>query len=218
VTSYTGRKPRETAASGRWIAPSCPAVPIVGAGQIDRSYIMKRILTLAAAAAATALGGFSAHAGCTDPRTLIADSVHQAPPTIVLPALARSGGRHTGAAGDLIVGTWLATYTVEGSAFGQAYIQWHSDGTEWENINLPINGGNICAGSWMQADSKHVSRNHWGWLYTKGKLTGYFNETETDAVTKNGTYSGTNEQKGYDLSGNLLFDVTGTSSAVYITP
>jgi len=178
---------------------------------------MKRILILAAAASAAMLSGFSAQAGCADPRSLVPGSAYRAPPTIVLPAGATSNASRSGDAGDL-VGTWLVTYIVEGNAFGQAYIQWHSDGTEWENINLPINGGNICAGSWMQVDGKHVSRNHWGWLYTKGKLTGYFNETETDAVTKNGTYSGTNEQKGYDLSGNLLFDVTGTSSAVYITP
>jgi hypothetical protein len=116
------------------------------------------------------------------------------------------------------VGTWLVTYTVEGNYFAQAYIQWHSDGTEWEDINLPISGGTVCVGSWTAVDAKHVARNHYGWLYTKGKLSGYFDETETNKVTPNGTYSGTNEQKGYDLNGNLLFDVTGTSSAVIITP
>jgi hypothetical protein len=116
------------------------------------------------------------------------------------------------------VGTWLVTYIVEGNPFGQAYIQWHSDGTEWENINLPVSGGDICMGSWTMVDAKHVARNHYGWLYTNGEVSGYFNETETDKVTRNGTYSGTNEQKGYDLNGNLLFDVTGTSSAVFIAP
>ena len=110
------------------------------------------------------------------------------------------------------------TYTVEGNAFGQAYIQWHNDGTEWENINLPLSGGNICVGSWKPVDSKHVSRNHYGWLYTNGELSGYFNETETNKVTRNGTYSGTNEQIGYDLNGNQIFDVMGTSSAILIAP
>ncbi|HEX4079449.1 MAG TPA: hypothetical protein VHX61_11335 [Rhizomicrobium sp.] len=179
---------------------------------------MQRILILAAAASTAALGCISAHAGCADPRTLVSGSVHRTTPTIVLPAAAASDIHRSGDAGDRIVGTWLATYTVEGNAFGQAYIQWHSDGTEWENINLPVDGGNICAGSWMKVDSKHVFRNHWGWLYTNGQLSGYFNETETDAVAHNGTYSGTNEQKIYDLNGNLLNDVTGTSSAVLIAP
>jgi len=176
---------------------------------------MKRTLILAAATAATALTGFSAYAGCADPR-LSADFRQM--PRISLPATTGSSRTHSGDAADNIVGTWLVTYTVEGNNFGQAYIQWHSDGTEWENINLPINGGNLCMGSWTAMDSKHIYRNHYGWLYTKGQVSGYFNETETDKVTRNGTYSGTNEQKGYDLNGNLLFDVTGTSSAVLITP
>ena len=162
---------------------------------------MKRPLTLAAAAAATALSGFSAHAGCADPRNTSAGQ-----PVISLPAASVAKTIRNGDAGRNIVGTWLVTYTVENNPFGQAYIQWHSDGTEWENINLPISGGNICMGSWKRIDVNNVSRNPWGWLYTDGNLSGYFNETETDTVTRNGTYSGTNEQKGYDLNGNLLFD------------
>ena len=43
-------------------------------------------------------------------------------------------------------GTWLVTYT--GGLAGQAFIQWHSDGTEWENIDFPILGGTICMGDW----------------------------------------------------------------------
>jgi hypothetical protein len=49
---------------------------------------------------------------------------------------------NNGKADDNIVGTWHVSYTVEGSPFAQAFIQWHSDGTEWENINLPVLGGN----------------------------------------------------------------------------
>ena len=178
---------------------------------------MKHSFTLAIAAAATVLSGFSAQASCADARTLLSGSRHQIP-QISLPAPAGTNAAHSGDARINIVGTWLVTYTVENNPFGQAYIQWHSDGTEWENINLPISGGNICMGSWKRIDVNNVSRNHWGWLYTDGNLSGYFNETETDTVTRNGTYSGTNEQKGYDLNGNLLFDVTGTSSAVRVTP
>ncbi|HEY2444881.1 MAG TPA: hypothetical protein VGI20_04000 [Rhizomicrobium sp.] len=176
---------------------------------------MKRILALAAVAAATALTSVSAYAACASSQSVDLRAIRQMP-QIALPAPA--GIVHHGNASDNIVGTWLATYTVEGNPFGQAYIQWHSDGTEWENINLPINGGNICMGAWKAVDLKHVSRNHWGWLYTNGTVSGYFNETETDRVTRSGTYAGTNEQKGYDLSGNLMFDVTGTSSAVLISP
>jgi hypothetical protein len=53
--------------------------------------------------------------------------------------------RHAGSLRDRIVGTWLVTY--EGAVTGQAFIQWHSDGTEWENINHPTLEGNICMGT-----------------------------------------------------------------------
>ena len=176
---------------------------------------MKRTLILAAATAADRSQQFFRPRRLRRPPRM--GAFRQMPPHIA-PGSARHEQMHSGDASENIVGTWLVTYTVEGNPFGQAYIQWHSDGTEWENINLPLSGGNICVGSWAEVDAKHVARNHYGWLYTNGDLSGYFNETETDKVTQNGTYSGTNEQKGYDLNGNLLFDVTGTSSAVLITP
>ncbi len=175
---------------------------------------MKSSLTLIAAASALILSGLSAQAGCADPRQ---KGQEIKLPSQLLQAVAQTGQRGRDASQN-IVGTWLVTYTVEGNPFVQAYIQWHDDGTEWENINLPVDSGNICMGSWKRVDSRHVYRDHWGWLYTNGTLSGYFNETETDKVGHDGTYTGTNEQKGYDLNGNPLFDVTGTSSAVKITP
>jgi hypothetical protein len=98
---------------------------------------------------------------------------------------------------DNIVGTWHVVYTPDGATAesGEAFIQWHSDGTEWENINYAVLGGNICLGSWKTVDESHVSRNHYGWLYnpTNGTLAGWFNETETDKVAWDGnSYTGTN--------------------------
>jgi hypothetical protein len=176
---------------------------------------MKLHFTVIAAASALMLSGISAEAACSGPGQNAAPQIRL--PQQMLQGLAQ---KHLGSgnASKDIVGTWLATYIVEGSPFGQAYIQWHSDGTEWENINLPVESGNICMGSWKQLDAKHVYRNHWGWLYTNGTVSGYFNETETDKVGRDGTYTGTNEQIGYDLNGNQIFDVTGTSSAVLINP
>ncbi|MEP6968416.1 MAG: hypothetical protein ABI906_10080, partial [Pseudomonadota bacterium] len=117
-----------------------------------------------------------------------------------------------------IVGTWLVTYTSNGSPFGQAFIQWHDDFTEWENVNFPISSGNICVGAWKSVDPSHVRRLHYGWLYTDGSLTGYFIETETDHLLHRNTYSGFNHSTIYDLSGNILATVSGTSSAVRIAP
>ena len=176
---------------------------------------MKLHFTLIAAVSALTLSGMSAVAGCADPGQNGGPQIKL--PQRLLQQLSQKQPA-SGDAADNIVGTWLATYTVEGNAFGQAYIQWHSDGTEWENINLPVESGNLCMGSWKALDSKHVYRNHWGWLYTNGTVSGYFNETETDKVGRNGTYAGTNEQIGYDLNGNQTFDVNGTSSAVRISP
>ena len=69
------------------------------------------------------------------------------------------------------------------------------------------------------ADGSRVTRNHIGWLYTNGVLTGYFTETETDVVARDGnSYHGTNEQKVYDLAGNMIFEVPGAATATRIAP
>ena len=150
---------------------------------------MKKLLIGTAVVTALTLSGLSAHASCVDPRKSGQQTAHwdfdpgQLPP-------------HSGQnAGEKIVGTWHVVYTTEGSTSGEAFIQWHSDGTEWENINYPILGGNICMGSWKTIDRSHVFRNHYGWLYdgTKGLLIGYFHETETDELAWDGnSYTGLN--------------------------
>jgi hypothetical protein len=75
-------------------------------------------------------------------------------------------------------------------------------------------------GSWKPVDKNRVTRNHIGWLYTNGVLSGYFTETETDVVAHDGnSYHGTNDQKVYDLiEGNLIVEVPGTSMATRISP
>jgi hypothetical protein len=180
---------------------------------------MKRILTGAAAIAALAFTGLSARAGCTDPRAPSQQGAFQKISPTVLQRLATAGRSEREGAAENIVGTWHVVYTTGGSPFGEAFIQWHNDGTEWENINFPILGGNICMGSWKPVDANRVTRNHIGWLYTNGLLTGYFTETETDVVARDGSsYHGTNDQKVYDLEGNLVVEVPGTSAATRISP
>jgi hypothetical protein len=150
---------------------------------------MKKILAGSAAAAAFTLFGVSAHANCMDPSNAGAPmgalSFNQEP-------LAAQAGHN---AAENIVGTWHVVYTPEGATkeSGEAFIQWHSDGTEWENINYPVLNGNICMGSWKATGEWQVSRNHVGWLYNSGMLAGWFHETETDVVAKDGnSYWGTN--------------------------
>ncbi|HTV78081.1 MAG TPA: hypothetical protein VMF03_07485 [Steroidobacteraceae bacterium] len=121
-----------------------------------------------------------------------------------------------------IVGTWHVTYSLQGAPFAEAFIQWHSDGTEWENINLPILDGTLCLGSWNESGKDQFTRNHYGWLYDgAGNLTGYFQETETDLLSKDGSsYSGTFDQTSYDLDGNVIAgsEATGTASADRLGP
>jgi len=170
------------------------------------------LLVPAGIAAATAFTAVSAQAGCADPRAMPA-----ARTLLTLPAREAVTAESPLAVRN-IVGTWLVTYAAGGEPGPQAYIQWHADGTEWENINLPLSGGNVCMGAWKAVDAKHVSRNHYGWLYTDGLLTGYFNETETATVSLHGTYAGVTATNVYDLSGVLVATASGTSSAVRISP
>jgi hypothetical protein len=173
---------------------------------------MKTLLVLSALTVTSAMYALPATAGCTDPRS-------PEPPSRMSHLLGTSVANYHIGSYRSIVGTWLVTYTTEGAPGGEALIQWHSDGTEWENINHPVLGGNVCMGSWKMIDAYHVSRNHFGWLYDSGTLSGFFNETETDELSQDGnSYSGTNELKLYDLSGNMLADLTGTASATRIAP
>jgi hypothetical protein len=175
---------------------------------------MKYTLTSAAIAAALTLTGVSAHASCTDPRVPTQQGIsHQMAPLFHQgPVTGSDSERARG-----IVGTWLVTYT--GGLAGQAFIQWHSDGTEWENIDYPILGGTICMGDWKAVGDRQVRRSHVGWLYTNGNPSGYFTETETDEVSRDGTsYTGTNDAKFYDLDGNMFGEATGTAVAKRISP
>ena len=124
-----------------------------------------------------------------------------------------------GGAAQKIVGTWQATYASGGAVYGEAFIQWHSDGTEWENIDYPVLGGNICMGSWKAVDENRVYRYHVGWLYSNGVLFGHFEETETDELSRDGnSYTGNNDTKLYQLDGTMFQEVVGTSSATRISP
>jgi hypothetical protein len=178
---------------------------------------MKKILIETAVIAALSLTGLAAHAGCADPRAGSPGAAQ-----ITAPLNLRQGAvtSHFGlSAIEAIVGTWHVAYTQGGAPFADAFIQWHSDGTEWENINLPVLGGGLCMGSWKALDRWHVYRNHYGWLFTDGTLTGYFNETETDLLAPDGnSYTGTNTTEVYDLTGKLQASVPGTSAATKIEP
>jgi hypothetical protein len=167
--------------------------------------IMNKTLIGTALVAAFTLFALPAHANCSDPR---------APSPQSLIPLQHYGpfAPHEG-----IVGTWLVTYPGN----GQAFIQWHSDGTEWENITHPTISGNVCMGSWIAIGPWTYYRNHFGWLFdSNGNNNGYFNETETDTLSKDGnSYAGTNVTTLYNLDHSVMAGpFPGTSTATRIDP
>src|SRR6266481_3669001 len=99
---------------------------------------MKYTLTSAAVAAALTLAGVSAHANCADPRVPAQQGVSNQMVPLVSQGPVAENDSDKARGRNSIVGTWLVTYT--GGLAGQAFIQWHSDGTEWENIDFPILG------------------------------------------------------------------------------
>jgi hypothetical protein len=185
--------------------------------------ISKTLTALLGGAVLSLVCASTASASCVDPspqpqRTLLTPPR----PGALAPRLAEGGqpgrlednGRHGGLV-DRIVGTWHVTYG--GFTTGQAFIQWHSDGTEWENINFPTLAGNICMGDWKAVDENHVSRSHVGWLFSNGNPAGYFTETETDEVARDGSsYRGTNYIRLYDVTGALFAEGAGTAEATRI--
>lgn len=164
-----------------------------------------------------ALFSSQASASCADLAAASGQgAVHQSPTLSLHTPL---GANFLGSAAQKIVGTWQASYASDGAVYGEAFIQWHSDGTEWENIDFPVLGGNICMGSWKAVDENRVFRYHVGWLYSNGVLFGHFVETETDELSRDGnSYSGTNDTKFFQLDGTMFQEVVGTSAATRISP
>ncbi len=164
-----------------------------------------------------ALFSAQARASCMDPNSGQGGS-HQSP-VLALHAPEAWSSWGKGDAANKIVGTWQVSYASGGAVYAEAFIQWHSDGTEWENIDFPILGGNICLGSWKTVGENTVSRYHVGWLYNDGTLFGHFIETETDLVSYDGnSYTGNNDTKLYMLDGTMFKEVVGTSAATRISP
>jgi hypothetical protein len=140
----------------------------------------------------------------------------------VLPMLGQAEGESEGSASSAsIVGLWHVVYTANGAIFNESLDQWHSDGTEFENANVPVAGGNICFGVWKTVGARTVKLHHVGWTYDAGTVAfanGTFTLNETNVVARNGmTYSGEFTFTVYDLSGNQLQQVKGTMKATRIT-
>ena len=114
-----------------------------------------------------------------------------------------------------IVGLWNVQYYLSSGDFlFQTYVQWHSDGLEFE-VNS-IAPGTVCQGTYKQSAATGTVQD-FHVVYTfdaNGVLSGHIEETQTITVAADSqTYAGTFDQKFYDLNGNFLFEATGTTTA-----
>ena len=161
-----------------------------------------------------AVGTTSAHASCSLSGSMGSLS------GIKLPLLQSEAAAAT--TSPTIVGLWGVIYTAaDSSVFNQTFDQWHSDGTEFENAFVPLNGGNVCEGVWKTIGTNMVRLHHIGWTYsaTPGTVAdGTFTIDETNTVAaNNGSYTGSFTYKVFDMKGSLLKTVSGTVAAVRIT-
>ena len=118
-----------------------------------------------------------------------------------------------------IVGLWHVIYTANDSVFAETLKQWHSDGTEFENVNHNPAIGSVCLGVWKRISVQTVRLHHVGWLFNEdGSSAGSFTQDETDTISANGmSYTGTFTFRTYDVNGNFSgFEATGTVAAVRI--
>ena len=122
-----------------------------------------------------------------------------------------------------IVGLWHVTYTIGDTTnlFGISLKQWHSDGTEFENIDHSPVIGNVCFGVWKWVRPGVVRLHHTGWLFDdNGNPTGSFIILETDTMAANDVvYTGVFDFKVYDQNGDYVSgsEVTGRVAAKRIT-
>jgi hypothetical protein len=169
---------------------------------------MYRSILLSAAALALVAGTVSAEAACGVPPGGHLAQIH-------LPPLKYA----TAPSGDSIVGTWTTALSVGGSVILNTIIQWHSDGTEADNADLPPTAGNTCEGSWVSTGARTVHRYHLGWTFdANSNPNGMFVLTEDNKVARDGnSYKGTFDQKFYDQNGNLVNELNGTVAAKRVT-
>ena len=174
---------------------------------------MYRSILLSAAAIMWVAGSISAMASCGAPLGGKAGVVNKLPHFTVSRAEAAPMGYGS------IVGMWTNSIIVGGNVVATSISTWHSDGTEYDNIDAPPINGNVCQGVWESKGPGKIDEHHFGWTFDQNSNpSGYFTLDQTLKLTNHGTsYSGPFDQKYYDLNGNLLTEVTGEMSAARFT-
>jgi len=128
--------------------------------------------------------------------------------------------------GEPIVGFWKVTFTSEGTTgipdgtvVDQAYVQWHSDGTEIMNSSRPPITGSFCLGVWKKVGGLRYKLNHFAIAWdANSNLVGPGNIREEVALSSSGkSFSGTFTINQYDQAENKLVHITGVLAGTRIT-
>lgn len=146
-------------------------------------------------------------------------------PVAILPLVATANvavgaGMPNGESPNSIVGLWHTMYTADNAPFAETFKQWHSDGTEFENVNHNPAIGSVCVGVWKLVGARTVYLHHLGFLFNAdGTSAGTFVVEETDTLgTGGGFYGGTFIFSTYDVNGNPTgAAIKGTVAATRIT-
>ena len=150
----------------------------------------------------------------------------QGEPQLMQASFLRVAGQE--GADDRIVGFWQVKFVSEGNTgigipdgavIDNAFVQWHSDGTEIMNSSRPPATGNFCLGVWQKSGPLSYALNHFALSSDpSGNLVGPARIRED--VTLNqwaDQYHGTFTIDQYDVSGTLLVHIAGRITATRIT-
>lgn len=118
-----------------------------------------------------------------------------------------------------IVGVWQVSYSVNGQVALNTIDTWSGDGNEFLSADKNPILGNVCAGVWQSKGMRGAQLHHLGWTFDgTGTPTGTLVDDESVTLNRRGTgYTGDFDFKFYDTDGNLVKEVTGTSSAARVT-
>jgi hypothetical protein len=127
--------------------------------------------------------------------------------------------------GPSIVGFWQVAFIARGNAPGgppddapidDAYVQWHSDGTEIMNSSRPPIIGSFCLGVWKQSGPRSYKLTHLAKSWAPNGVTfiGPAVIIESVTLSRNGnSYSGNFSITQYDTAGHVIPPMPGLPAA-----
>jgi hypothetical protein len=136
---------------------------------------------------------------------------------------------------DPIVGMWQVKFIAQGNTgsmappdgtpIDNAFVQWHSDGTEIMNSGRPAQDGNFCMGVWKRTGKSSYKLNHFALGNdTTNAPSGIGNPAGPTQIRENivlsrdgNSYTGSFTLDAYDMSGHNVAHIIGNVSATRIT-